>query len=83
MTKAQRHHARHCACGTVYPATPRIQDAMSELLGTLGFGKMAEAVKIEEDRERLSRYARIIVRQTRDERAKMELCSRFRLLNLL
>ena len=59
-----------------------IQTAMAELLGALGFATMAEEVLGETERDRLARYARLIVRQTQDARTKTALLSRFRALNL-
>ena len=55
-----------------------IQDAMSELLGSLGFDAMARDVRTEQDVERLRQYARIIVKQSPQEH-KMRLANLFRL----
>ena len=59
-----------------------MQDAMSALLFALGFDAMAEAVKTETDKERLCRYARVIVKQSPAEK-KLALANNFRLAGLL
>ena len=59
-------------------ATKRIQDAMSELLGAIGFEAMAREVKTEEELSRLQQYARIIVKNAPVEN-KMKLANLFRL----
>ncbi len=41
-----------------------IQDAMSALLLALGFDAMAEGVKTEQDTERLTKYAKVILKQS-------------------
>jgi hypothetical protein len=55
--------------------TPTIQDAMSEMLNALGFERMAQEVRTEDDLSRLRQYARIIVKQspstTRDKVANL------------
>lgn len=40
------------------------QDALSALLSSLGFETMAHEVKSELDNERLSRYARVVVKNS-------------------
>jgi len=62
--------------------TNTIQDAMSALLFALGFDAMAEAVKTETDRERLCRYARVIVKQSPADK-KLVLANNFRIAGLL
>jgi hypothetical protein len=62
--------------------TPTIQNAMSALLFALGFDAMALAVKTETDRDRLSRYARVIVKQSPADK-KLALANNFRLAGLL
>jgi hypothetical protein len=62
--------------------TPTIQNAMSALLFALGFDAMASAVKTETDRDRLSRYARVIVKQSPANK-KLALANNFRLAGLL
>ena len=48
-----------------------INDALSALLLSLGFRTMARQVKTERDTERLSKYARVIVRNMpADKRAQ-------------
>lgn len=61
---------------------PTLQDAMSELLAVLGFGAMAREVRTEKDTERLSRYARIIVKQS-PESKRLALANQFRLAGLM
>lgn len=63
-------------------STSTIQGAMAALLLALGFDAMAEAVKTETDRERLSRYARVIVKQSPADK-KLALANNFRLAGLL
>ena len=41
---------------------PRIQDAMSELLDSMGFSRMAKEVRLEEELDTLRKYARMIVK---------------------
>lgn len=62
--------------------TPTMQDAMSALLLALGFNTMASEVKTETDRDRLSRYARIIVKQSPADK-KLSLANNFRMAGLL
>jgi hypothetical protein len=62
--------------------TPTMQDAMSALLLALGFETMASEVKTETDRERLSRYARVIVKQSPADK-KLALANNFRMAGLL
>jgi hypothetical protein len=51
--------------------TRTINDALSALLLALGFQTMAQQVKTERDTERLSKYARVIVRNMpADKRAQ-------------
>jgi hypothetical protein len=51
--------------------TRTINDALSALLLALGFQAMAQQVKTERDTERLSKYARVIVRNMpADKRAQ-------------
>jgi len=59
--------------------SPRIQDALSELLAALGFERMATDVKTEDDLARLRTYARIIVKNS-PPTAQREIANRFRLL---
>ena len=44
-------------------ATHTVQDALSEMLSSLGYGQMARDVKTERDKATLRRYAAFIVRQ--------------------
>lgn len=57
---------------------PTIQDAMSELLGAMGFEAMAREVKTEQELDRLRKYAAIIVKQS-PANVRMEIANRFRL----
>ena len=57
---------------------PRIQDAMSELLDAMGFERMAQEVKAEEELDRLRQYARIIVKQS-PESKRSQVANLFRL----
>lgn len=59
-----------------------VQTALSELLGALGFEQMARDVMGETDRDRLSRYARIVVKNA-PEAQRMALHSRFVMLRLI
>lgn len=56
----------------------RIQDAMSELLDSMGFETMACEVKYEEELDRLRRYARVIVKQAPSDK-KLAIANLFRL----
>lgn len=59
-----------------------VQDALSELLSSLGFEAMARDVKTETDKANLSRYARIIIKQS-PEAKRSELARGFYALRLL
>lgn len=61
---------------------PTIQNMLSEFLGALGFAQMAEDVKSEQDRARLSHYARIVLRQLPEDR-KRAVATRFYQLRLI
>jgi len=58
-----------------------IQQAMSDLLSAMKFEQMAKDVLGETEKDRLCRYARVIVKSARPAE-KMALASKFRLLNL-
>lgn len=66
-----------------YVPTPRIQDAMSKLLAAQGFTQMSQDVLGESDNERLRHYARIVVKNTPDSAAKIQLISNFKILRLI
>ena len=55
---------------------------MSQLLAALGFDAMAREVKTEQDTERLSRYARVIVKQS-PQAQKLALANQFRMAGLI
>jgi len=57
------------------------QDALSALLASLGFDTMAREVKSEQDNERLSRYARVVVKNSPVE-IRRQLTVRFHFLGL-
>ena len=59
-----------------------IQTALSELLGALGFTAMARDVATETEWATLSKYARIVVKNS-PEHAKRALTTRFYRLRLL
>lgn len=63
-------------------AQPTVQSAMSALLAALGFDAMASDVLTETDRNRLARYARIIVKQSPQSK-RAELISNFRTLRVI
>lgn len=58
-----------------------IQEALSQMLAALGFGAMSRDVKTETDKARLSKYARIILKNS-PEAQKHEIATRFYTLNL-
>jgi len=62
---------------------PTIQDALSELLDALGFKTMAREVKAETDKQRLSRYARVIIKNTPEGDIKRRLWRQLKLAGLL
>jgi len=52
--------------------TNTIQEAMSEVLGSLGFDAMAAGVVSETDGDRLGKYARVIIRNSpQSKKAKL------------
>jgi hypothetical protein len=57
------------------------QDALSALLASLGFEAMAREVKSEQDNERLSRYSRIVVKNS-PVQIRRQLTVRFHFLGL-
>jgi len=59
-----------------------IQDALSELLASEGFERMAKDVKIESDKGRLATYARIIIKNA-PENMKYQLKLNFQKINLI
>ena len=59
-----------------------IPQMLSEMLGALGFERMAQDVLTEEDRGRLCHYARIVLRQIPTAK-KQEVHSRFAMLGLV
>jgi hypothetical protein len=56
----------------------RIQDAMSELLAAMGFDRMAQEVKLEEELDRLRLYAKMIVKNAPSDK-RVILANKFRL----
>ena len=58
------------------------QDALSALLKALGFGQMSKDVCTEQNHETLGRYARIIIKNSPQEK-RAELVSHFRHLRLV
>ena len=56
-----------------------IQDAMSELLGAMGFERMAQDVRTESDLDTLRKYARLIVNKS-PESMRLTLANKFRML---
>lgn len=59
-----------------------IQTALSALLDALGFDQMASDVLTEYEDDRLSRYARVVIKNTHDEAVKRKLTATFRALRL-
>lgn len=62
--------------------TPSVQDALSALLDSLGFSAMARDVLVESDRTTLARYARIVLRNSPEDKRRA-LHSRFVALRLV
>ena len=61
--------------------TKTIQEATSAVLKSLGFDAMASGVLTENDGERLSKYARVIIRNSPQSK-KVELLAMFRSQNI-
>ena len=59
-----------------------VQMGMSVVLVALGFEAMAAAVQFETDNERLQKYARVILKNTKGE-AKEKACATFRKAGLI
>lgn len=61
---------------------PTIQDALSALLLALGFEAMAKGVLTETDRDRMMRYARVVLKNAPAD-ARAEITPRLRIAGLL
>lgn len=69
-------------CGLVngeWIEPPRVQDALSTLLASLGFKRMSEDVLTECDRDTLKRYARIVSKNAKN----VDVTNNLRILGLI
>ena len=57
--------------------------AMSQMLRSVGFAAMADEILTERDFSRLQQYARIIIKNAVEGKAKPEIRARFSLLGLI